>query len=67
MDNEMKEMFSQFMNEIKGIKEEMNGIKEEMKVLTYKVERNIRRDIRQLQDTDDILIEALKQREMLPR
>ena len=77
MDNELKDILGNILDKMDKIdkrlevvefkvdknSEKIDDISLDLKV----VERNIRRDIRQLKEDNETIIEVLKQHDMLPR
>lgn len=70
MDDELREILSQIREDIKVLNYKVDKNAEKIDDLSLDlkvVERNIRRDIRQLKEDDETIIEVLKQHDMLPR
>ena len=77
MDNELKEILNNILDrmdkidkrlEVVEFKVDKNAEKVDDLSLDLKVvERNIRRDIRQLKEDDETIIEVLKQHDFIPR
>jgi hypothetical protein len=77
MDNELKEILENILNKIEKIDKRLEVVEYKVDRNTEKIddvsldlkisERNIRKDIRQLKDSEDTVVEVLKQHELLSR